>query len=64
MDLQRWVGRKVTLGTTAGHYVCGRVIAVEQGDVVVAVGTSTLRVPSAEVERVQPAPPEQAEFLK
>ena len=64
MDLQHWIGRKVTIGTTAGHYVSGRVITIEGSELVVAVGESTVRVPAAEVDRVQPAPPEQVDFVK
>ncbi len=64
MDLQRWVGRKVTIGTTDGHYVSGRVVAIEGPEIVVAVGESTVRLRSADVDRVQPAPPEQVEFVK
>ncbi len=64
MDLQHWIGRKVTIGTTAGHYVSGRVVAIEGTEIVVAVGESTVRLLAAEVDRVQPAPPEQVEFVK
>jgi hypothetical protein len=59
-----WIGKKVIVGLTSFHYVCGRWKDIEDYDALFAVGDRELRVKMNEIETIADAPEAQAEFFK
>jgi hypothetical protein len=58
------IGKKVTVGTTTLHYLCGRFCAIERQEAVFTVGSHAVRIPLTELDSVHEAPAAQAEFVK
>lgn len=59
-----WIGKRVTVGTTTYHYICGQWEAIEGHDVVFKIGEHHMRVPISEIATVSDAPALQADFFK
>jgi hypothetical protein len=59
-----WVGKKVTVGLTTYHYLCGVMKAIEGHEAVFTVGSHVMRVRLQEIDNVSEAPGAQAEFFK
>ena len=58
------LGHKLIIGTTTLHYLCGRLMAFEDGFAVFAIGAQRVRLPLAHVATVTEASEAQAEFVK
>jgi hypothetical protein len=61
---QEWVGKKVTVGLTTFHYLCGVMKSLEGHEAVFTVGEKEKRVKLQEIDNVSEAPATQAEFYK
>ncbi len=61
---QEWVGKKVNVGLTTFHYICGTWSSIDGHDAVFNVGGREMRVKLQEVDNVGEAPAAQAEFYK
>lgn len=61
---QAWVGKKVVIGLSTFHYLCGRWTAIDGQDATFSIGSSELRVKLQEIETVAEAIAAQAEFFK
>jgi hypothetical protein len=59
-----WVGKKVTVGLTTFHYLCGHWKAIDGQDALFTVGSKELRVKLQEIASVAESPEAQAEFIK
>ncbi len=60
-----WDGKRVTVGLTTDHYVCGVWDHIDdENNVVFKVADKQLKVPITEVYSVADAPPWQADFYK
>jgi hypothetical protein len=58
------LGKKVTVGTTTLHYLCGRWKAIDGHDAIFSVGERELRIPLTQLETMTEAPELQAEYSK
>jgi hypothetical protein len=61
---QSWIGKKVTVGLTTWHYLCGTWKAIEGYDAIFAIGPNQRRVSLQEIDTVADAPEAQAEYFK
>ncbi len=61
---QPWIGKKVTVGTTTFHYLCGTWKAFDAYDAVFTIGGQDFRVKLDQIDTVTEAPGAQAEFFK
>ena len=61
---QEWVGKKVTVGTTTFHYLCGHWKAIDGQHALFTIGQKELRIRLQEIDTVSEAPAAQAEFVK
>ena len=59
-----WIGKKVNVGLTTFHYVCGTWKGIESYDAVFDVAGRELRINMNEIDNVAEAPGAQAEFYK
>ena len=60
-----YVGKKVTLSTTDFHYVVGRLLAVQDDDVlVIEVGRQVVKLPRRNLATIQEADLALAEYVK
>jgi len=59
-----WVGKRVTVGTTTYHYLCGTWQSLDASTAVFTIGGKEMKVPIAEIATIVEAPPWQAEFFK
>jgi hypothetical protein len=63
--VRTFVGKKVTLSTTDFHYVVGRLLALDDDDMlVVAVGDQSVRLARRDLATIQGADPALAEYVK
>jgi hypothetical protein len=61
---QEWVGKKVVVGLSTYHYLCGTWKLTEGRDAVFRIGDREKRVALQEIETVAAATAAQAEFFK
>lgn len=61
---QAWVGKKVTVGLTTYHYLCGTWQGFDGYYAVFRIGGRAQRVALHEIDTVSDAPSAQAEFFK
>jgi hypothetical protein len=61
---QSWIGKRVTVGLTTFHYLCGTWKAIDGYDAVFTIGAAELRIRLDEVDNVADAPEAQAEYFK
>ena len=59
-----WVGKKVTVGLTTFHYICGKWSDIDGYDAVFSIGGRELRVNMNEIDNVAESPEFQAEYFK
>ena len=60
-----YVGKKVTLSTTVFHYAVGRLLAVQDDDVLVLeVGRQVVKLPRQNLATIQEADAALAEYVK
>ena len=62
--LARFVGKKVTIGTTDWHYISGTVESSDGISVAMRVAGSAVTVPAEMVATIREAPAAQAEYVK
>lgn len=63
--VRSYVGKKITLSTTDFHYAVGRLLALEDDDVlVVEVGRQLVKLPRHSLATIQEAEPALAEYVK
>jgi hypothetical protein len=58
------IGKKVTVGTTTLHYLCGYFCAIEPPEAVFTVGKRLVRIPLSQLDSMSEAPAAQAEYVK
>ena len=61
---QTWVGKKVVVGLSTFHYLCGRWTAIDGQEARFSIGASERRIKLQEIETVAEASAVQAEFFK
>ena len=61
---QEWVGKKVNVGTTTYHYLCGTWRTLDANEARFVIGEKEMKVNIAEIATISEAPPWQAEFFK
>ncbi|HZS41974.1 MAG TPA: hypothetical protein VFF06_34325 [Polyangia bacterium] len=61
---QSWIGKRVTVGLTTFHYLCGTWKAIDGYDAVFTIGSVEKRIRLDEVDNVAEAPGAQAEYFK
>jgi hypothetical protein len=61
---QGWIGKKVNVGLTTFHYVCGTWKDIQGYDAIFSIGGRELRLKMNEIDTVSDAPGAQAEFFK
>ena len=61
---QEWIGKKVTVGLTTYHYLCGMMTAVDGHEAVFTIGAREKRVKLQEIDNISESPSAQAEFFK
>jgi hypothetical protein len=61
---QEWIGKKVNVGLTTFHYLCGTWKDIAGYDAVFTVGSHELKVKLKEIDTIAEAPGAQAEFFK
>ncbi|MSP60700.1 MAG: hypothetical protein EXR72_10235 [Myxococcales bacterium] len=61
---QDWIGKRVNVGLTTYHYICGTWKETTDDQVVFQIGGNEMRVPIAEIATISDAPTWQAEFFK
>ena len=61
---QEWVGKRVTVGLSTYHYLCGSWRSLEAGAAVFTIGGKAVTIPTSEIATIVEAPPWQAEFFK
>jgi hypothetical protein len=61
---QEWVGKKVNVGLTTYHYLCGVMKSLEGHEAVFSVGPVEKRVKLQEIDNISEAPESQAQFFK
>ncbi len=59
-----WVGKRVVVGLTSYHYLCGTWESVDGHDAIFVIGGKPMRVKLQEIDNVSAAPEAQAEFYK
>lgn len=59
-----WVGRRVTVGTTKLHYLCGEWKAIDESHAVFRIGEHEMRVRLSEIATILDAPAWQPDFFK
>jgi hypothetical protein len=59
-----WIGKKVTVGLTTFHYLCGTWKDIQGLDAVFTIGTHELKIKLNEIDTISEAPGAQAEFFK
>jgi len=59
-----WAGKRVTVGTSTLHYLCGTWKDLDGDQVVFQIGDHEMRVALAEIATVQDAPSWQSDFFK
>jgi hypothetical protein len=64
MRLEPYVGRKVLLGLTTYHYLCGVVESVDGVEARVRVAGRLVMVPVAQIATIAEADPHLAEYFK
>lgn len=60
----KYVGKKVTIGTRALHYVSGTVQSIQGKDLHLTVAGKLVIVPADAITNIQEAPDTQAEYVK
>ena len=63
-SIDGWVGKKVTIGTTANHYVTGMVQTVKGRTFHLSVNGYLVVVPAHEISAISEAPAVVAEYVK
>ncbi len=61
---QPWIGKKVTVGLTTFHYLCGMWKSIDGYDAIFTIGGHEKRVRLDELDNVADAPEAQAEYFK
>ena len=61
---QTWIGKKVTVGLSTWHYLCGTWKGIDGYDAIFTIGQHEKRVLLNEIETVVDAPAAQAEYFK
>jgi hypothetical protein len=61
---QEWIGKRVNVGLTTFHYLCGTWKDIQGYDALFVVGGRELKVKLAEIDNIGEAPAAQAEFFK
>jgi len=61
---KEWVGKRVNVGLTTYHYICGTWKEIDGDVVVFRIGEHEMKVPIAEIATISDAPTWQAEFFK
>jgi hypothetical protein len=61
---QEWVGKRVTVGTTTYHYLCGTWKTLDKREAIFEIGGHEMKLPIAEIATIVEAPPWQADFFK
>jgi hypothetical protein len=61
---KEWIGKKVNVGLTTFHYLCGTWKDVDGYYALFTVGEHQLKVKLAEIDTIAEAPAAQAEFFK
>lgn len=59
-----WVGKRVNVGLTTYHYLCGVWTALDGNDVTFKIGDHDMRVPISQISTVSEAPAWQADYFK
>ena len=59
-----WVGKRVNVGLTTMHYICGTWTSLEKSEARFAIGGHDFKVNIAEIMTISEAPQWQAEFFK
>jgi hypothetical protein len=59
-----WVGKRVTVGLTTYHYLCGTWKSLDASTAEFTIGGREMKVPTSEIATIVAAPPWQAEFFK
>jgi hypothetical protein len=61
---QEWVGKRVNVGLTNYHYLCGTWHTLDKNTAIFAIGGRDFPVPIHEIATISEAPAWQAEFFK
>ncbi len=61
---QLWIGKKVNVGLTTLHYLCGRWKAIDGYDAVFDIGDKEMRIRLHEIDNVADAVDAQVEYFK
>lgn len=61
---KEWVGKRVTVGLTTYHYLCGTWQTLDAHDAKFTIGGREMVVPIHEIATISEAAPWQAEFFK
>ena len=61
---QEWIGKRVNVGLTTFHYLCGTWKDIQGLDALFTIGGRELKVKLAEIDTIADAPAAQAEFFK
>ena len=59
-----WVGKRVNVGLTTMHYICGTWTSLDASEAWFKIGAHNYRVNIAEIITISEAPAWQAEFFK
>lgn len=63
-QLEKWIGKKVMIGTTDLHYVSGIVYSLDGTELKVSVNGRLVMIPAHMVANIKEAPALQAEYVK
>ncbi len=63
-QFKQWAGRRVNVGLTTQHYLCGTWRALDPHEAKFAIGEREMAVKVSEISSIAEAPPFQAEFFK
>jgi hypothetical protein len=61
---KEWIGKKVTVGLTTFHYLCGHWKDIEGYNAIFSIGERAMRINMNEIDTIAEAPAAQAEFFK
>jgi hypothetical protein len=61
---KEWQGKRVTVGLTTDHYLCGTWTAADLHQATFEIGGKEMTVPLVEIANLAEAPPLQSDFFK
>jgi hypothetical protein len=59
-----WVGKRVNVGLTTYHYICGTWKEMSSDSATFQIGEHAMKVKLSELATIQEAPPWQSDFFK